>query len=97
MKWVGFTKMFFGKMLWIQVKWVGIVVSEVSGLGIVKLDLPFDIYCIVLVKGICWVHEVWECEIWYYSWYGVVDGESDLEGKWEIKEAWFTHEESNSK
>ncbi len=54
---LGFTKMFFGEMLWIQVKWVGIVMSEVWGLWIVKLDLPFNIYCIVLIKGICWVHE----------------------------------------
>jgi hypothetical protein len=39
----------------------------------------------------------WECEIWHYCWYGVVDGEFDLEGKWEIKEVGFTHEGSNSK
>jgi hypothetical protein len=54
-----FTKKVFGEMLWIQVKWVGIVVSEVWGLWIVKLDKPFNIYCIVLIKGIWWVHEHW--------------------------------------
>jgi hypothetical protein len=79
----GFTKIFFGEMLWIQVRWVGIVVGEVWGLWIVKLDLPFNIYCIVLVKGICWVHElgvwnmilllIWCCWWWIWSWRKVGD------------------------